>query len=118
MAIESIIGFSDLPLRFAATLGFFITCVGMLLSAGLIASRLFFAGYAPGYTSTISVIVFLGGLNLMFLGLVSLYVGRILREVQGRPRFIVKSFEGFSFSEAEMRNPAINASALPQSQHT
>lgn len=101
MAVESIIGFSDLPLRFAATLGFLITCVGMLLNAGLILSRLFFASYAPGYTSTISVIVFLGGLNLMFLGLVSLYVGRILREVQGRPRFIVKSFERFSFTDTK-----------------
>ena len=118
MAVESIIGFSDLPLRFAATLGFCITCVGMLLNAGLILNRLFFTSYVPGYTSTISVVVFLGGLNLMFLGLVSLYVGRILREVQGRPRFIVKSFERFSFSEAPMQNTAITASALPQSQHT
>jgi glycosyltransferase involved in cell wall biosynthesis len=117
MAMESIIGFSDLPLRFAAALGFFITCVGMLLNAGLILNRLFSTNYAPGYTSTISVVVFLGGLNLMFLGLVSLYVGRILREVQGRPRCIVKSFERFSFSEVRMQNPAITASALRQSQH-
>lgn len=98
MALESIIGFSDLPMRFAATLGFFITCIGMLLNVGLIVQRVLFTSYLPGYTSTVSVVTFLGGLNLMFLGLVSLYVGRILREVQGRPSYIIKSLERFSFT--------------------
>ena len=95
LAAESIIGFSDLPLRVAATLGFAITSIGMLLSLGLVMQKLFFIRFAPGYTSTITIVVFLGGLNLMFLGLVSLYVGRILREVQGRPRYIIKSYDGF-----------------------
>ena len=99
--MESIIGFSDLPLKFAAALGFLITCFGMILIAGLVVQQLFYLNFLPGYTSTITAIVFLGGLNLMFLGLVSLYVGRILREVQGRPRFIIKSFERFSFTDTE-----------------
>jgi glycosyltransferase involved in cell wall biosynthesis len=101
MALESIIGFSDLPLRFAAALGFFITCLGMVLTASLVVQQLFYLDFLPGYTSTIATVVFLGGLNLMFLGLVSLYVGRILREVQGRPRFVIKSFERFPFTGTE-----------------
>jgi glycosyltransferase involved in cell wall biosynthesis len=99
LAVESIIGFSDLPLRIAATLGFAITSLGMLLSLGLVIQKLFFTRFAPGYTSTITVVVFLGGLNLMFLGLVSLYVGRILREVQGRPQYIIRSYDGFPHAE-------------------
>src|ERR1700733_10563963 len=99
LAVESIIGFSDLPLRIAATLGFAITSIGMLLSLGLVIQKLFFTRFAPGYTSTITIVVFLGGLNLMFLGLVSLYVGRILREVQGRPQYIIKSYEGFQLAD-------------------
>jgi len=116
MAVESIIGFSDLPMRFAATLGFFITSIGMLLNTGLIVQRLFFANLLPGYTSTVSLVIFLGGLNLMFLGLVSLYVGRILREVQGRPGFIVKSFERFSFADATAKDNAqpLGANASPR----
>jgi dolichol-phosphate mannosyltransferase len=98
MATESIIGFSDLPLRMAATLGFVITSIGMLLAAMLVLRQLASFQFLPGFTSTMTAIVFLGGLNLMFLGLVSLYVGRILREVQGRPRFVVKSFENFTFN--------------------
>jgi glycosyltransferase involved in cell wall biosynthesis len=97
MAMESIIGFSDLPLRIAATLGFIITSIGMLLAAALILEQFASFRFLPGFTSTLATIVFLGGLNLMFLGLVSLYVGRILREVQGRPRYVVKSFENFMF---------------------
>ncbi|MCU1336548.1 MAG: glycosyltransferase family 2 protein [Bryobacterales bacterium] len=93
MATESIIGFSDLPLRLAAALGCGVTFVGVILIAGLALQRLFFAETLPGYTSTLGMIVLLGGANLMFLGLVGLYVGRILREVQDRPRYVIKSFE-------------------------
>jgi dolichol-phosphate mannosyltransferase len=98
MAMESIIGFSDLPLRIAATLGFIITMIGMLLAITLVLGQLATFRFLPGFPSTITAIVLLGGLNLMFLGLVSLYVGRILREVQGRPRFVVKSLENFPLS--------------------
>jgi dolichol-phosphate mannosyltransferase len=99
MATESIIGFSDLPLRLAAALGCAVTMVGILLVVGLVVQQLFRAEMLPGYTSTLSVIVLLGGANLMFLGLVGLYVGRILREVQDRPRFVIKSFENFFSDE-------------------
>ena len=101
MAVDSIIGFSDLPLRMAAALGFAITCIGMLSIAVLAVQRFSSVNLLPGFTSTISAIVFLGGLNLMFLGLVSLYVGRILHEVQGRPRYVLKSLAGFADSGGE-----------------
>jgi glycosyltransferase involved in cell wall biosynthesis len=93
MAAESIISFSDLPLRLAATLGFVVSAFGVLLVGRLLVMRWFFSEVLPGYTSTMSVIVLLGGANLTFLGLVGLYVGRILREVQDRPRYVIKSFE-------------------------
>jgi glycosyltransferase involved in cell wall biosynthesis len=120
MALESVIGFSDLPLRIAATLGFLITVIGMLLAALLGLEQIVSFRFLPGFTSTIAVIVFLGGLNLMFLGLVSLYVGRILREVQGRPRFVVRSFENFVFhTEAQDSAPiAETSSGLLQTRRT
>src|SRR5579884_148755 len=96
MAKESIIGFSDLPLRMAAGMGAMVTVVGLMLIAGLVIQKLFFADMLPGYTSTLCVIVLLGGANLLFLGLVGLYIGRILHEVQDRPRYIIKSLENFS----------------------
>jgi dolichol-phosphate mannosyltransferase len=91
MAWESILGFSDLPLRFAAILGTGITLIGCVLTAGLLVRRIIFANLLSGYTSTVAVIVILGGANLLFMGLIGLYLGRVLQEVQGRPRVIVKS---------------------------
>jgi glycosyltransferase involved in cell wall biosynthesis len=93
MATESIVSFSDLPLRLAAALGFLVTGFGVLLVGRLLVMRWFFTEILPGYTSTMSVIVLLGGANLTFLGLLGLYVGRILREVQNRPRYVINSFE-------------------------
>jgi dolichol-phosphate mannosyltransferase len=90
MATESIISFSDLPLRFAAVFGFCVAAAGLLLIAVLVVQKLFFVRFLPGFTSTISVIVFLGGLQIFVMGLASLYIGRILTEVQGRPLFLVR----------------------------
>jgi glycosyltransferase involved in cell wall biosynthesis len=94
LATESIISFSDLPLRLAAAAGSVIAGLGLILALVLIIDRLYLGTVAPGYASTIVVVIFLGGTNLMFLGLIGVYVGRILGEVQGRPRFIIKSFLG------------------------
>jgi dolichol-phosphate mannosyltransferase len=95
MARESIISFSDLPLRLAAACGFIVSAIGVLLIGRLLVMRWFFAQVLPGYTSTMSVIVLLGGANLTFLGLIGLYIGRILREVQGRPQYVIKSLRNF-----------------------
>jgi glycosyltransferase involved in cell wall biosynthesis len=96
MATESIVSFSDLPLRLAAVLGFIVSGLGVLLVGRLLVMRWLFSEILPGYTSTMSVIVLLGGANLTFLGLLGLYVGRILREVQNRPRYVVESVENIT----------------------
>ena len=114
LATESIIGFSDLPLRLAVALGSGVTGVGLLLMGWLLVRWLLFADTLPGYASTITVIVLLGGANLMLLGLVGLYVGRILREVQDRPQYVIKSFENFAGHEnypTGVRNPTRSLNA-------
>ncbi|MBL0287527.1 MAG: hypothetical protein IPQ19_08925 [Bacteroidetes bacterium] len=50
----------------------------------------------PGYTSTISIIVFLGGFQILVIGLASLYIGRILKEVQNRPLYVIKDRINFN----------------------
>ncbi|MBJ6759369.1 glycosyltransferase family 2 protein [Myxococcaceae bacterium JPH2] len=90
MALETIISFSDLPLKMAAALGMGIALVGLLMVLFLVISKLFFVDYQAGYTSTISITVFLGGVQILVVGLASLYIGRILREVQNRPLYVVR----------------------------
>lgn len=94
LAIASIISFSDYPLRLAVKFGFAMVTLGMLLGLFLIADKLFLRDIAPGYTSTLAAIVFLGGLQMMVTGVASLYIGRVLAEVQQRPMFVVRETYG------------------------
>lgn len=90
LATKAITSFSDRPLLMTIAAGAF----GLMLSSGftayLFARKLFFDVGLTGWTSTIAAIVFMGSLNLITVGLTGLYVGRIYREVKGRPIFIVK----------------------------
>ena len=89
MAFDSIISFSDFPLKLIVSFGIFIVLIGFLLILYLLISKLFLKEYVPGYTSTISIITFIGGLQILVIGLASLYVGRILKEVQNRPLYVI-----------------------------
>ena len=91
MAFEAIISFSDLPLRIAVALGFGVVFAGFFLTLALIAQKLFFVNVQLGYTSTICLIISLAGVQLVVVGLASLYIGRILREVQKRPIYVIKN---------------------------
>jgi dolichol-phosphate mannosyltransferase len=95
MAFESVISFSDLPLRLVATFGFIIAALGFVLTGYMIISKLFLVNVRPGYTSTVSLIVFLGGVQIFVIGLGSLYIGRILKEVQNRPLYVVRDSVNF-----------------------
>jgi len=96
MALEAIISFSDIPLKLIAMTGILIALIGFLLMIYLIIIKLFFVEMRPGYTSTFSVIVFFGGVQILVIGLSALYIGRILKEVQNRPLFVVKDTYNFN----------------------
>ncbi|HEX8111333.1 MAG TPA: glycosyltransferase family 2 protein [Kofleriaceae bacterium] len=106
MAIATIISFSDFPLRLAVKFGLLVAASGVLLGTAIIVDKLFFRALMPGYTSTIATIVFLGGVQIAVTGVASLYIGRILSEVQGRPLFIVRETYGGAVRELEMPAPS------------
>jgi dolichol-phosphate mannosyltransferase len=91
MAAEAIISFSDLPLKLTVLMGFVVVVVSFLLALALAIQRLFFANVQLGYTSTVCLIVFLAGVQLTVIGMASLYIGRILREVQHRPLYLIRN---------------------------
>lgn len=90
MALDSIISFSDLPLRMVALLGMGLALVGLVLTLALVIQKLFFVNLQAGYTSTVAIIVFFGGAQIFVVGLASLYIGRVLKEVQNRPLYVVQ----------------------------
>ena len=94
MATNSIISFSDLPLRMTVVVGTFIALCGFLYALVVIYQRLFMDVQA-GFSSLVSIIIFLGGVQMLVIGLASLYIGRILKEVQNRPLYVVREKVGF-----------------------
>lgn len=101
MAFEAIISFSDLPLRFTVALGTGVAMIGFLLAAYLTVGKLFFIQFRAGYTSTMTAIVLIGGVLISVIGLASLYIGRILSEVQGRPLYVIR--DSFNIRALERR---------------
>ncbi len=91
-AFDGITSFSEIPLRFATVLGFIVSAFAFVYTAVVIALK--FAGLnEPGYTSTMVAILFLGGVQLIGIGILGEYVGRIYEQVKGRPLYLVSSFE-------------------------
>ena len=90
MAFDSIVSFSDLPLRIGIVVGGTIAVLGFVSAIVVIIQKLFFRDLLPGYTSLFSLIMFIGGIQILLVGLAGIYIGRILREVQNRPLYLVR----------------------------
>jgi dolichol-phosphate mannosyltransferase len=90
LALAGYVGFSTLPLRAAAWLGFACASAGFALAGFSIVARLTRPGVPQGWASTIAVILFIGGLQLIILGVIGEYLGRVYDEVRRRPSYIVR----------------------------
>lgn len=112
MAYTSIISFSDFPLRLAVKFGMLIAAAGMLLGVALLVQKIFLTSFLPGYTSTFVMIVILGGVQIAVTGVASLYIGRILGEVQKRPLFVVRETYGGPVREFE--EPVLRVPSAPK----
>lgn len=89
LAFDAIFDFSELPLKFAVRLGVFIAFLGLLGLLGIFISKIFI-DFQAGWPSIVGLILLSLGTQLFFLGIVSLYIGRIYKEVKGRPLFSIK----------------------------
>ncbi|MFD1199589.1 glycosyltransferase family 2 protein [Brucella gallinifaecis] len=91
LAINGITSFSVAPLRLVTALGLVVSVFAFLTALWAILIRTLYFGHAvPGWASTILPILFLGGIQLLSLGIIGEYVGKIYLEVKKRPRFIVE----------------------------
>lgn len=95
LAMDGVISFSTAPLRLALNAGFFIAAISFLAGTWAIFVKLFGSGVIPGWTSILVVVSFMNGVQLILIGLLGEYIGRIYEEVKGRPLYIVKASRGF-----------------------
>lgn len=88
-ALEGIVSFSSIPLRWVLHMGVMISCGSLLYALYIIARTLFYGVDVPGYASLITVILFLGSLQLIALGVIGEYIGRVYMEAKSRPIYVV-----------------------------
>ena len=101
LAYDGVVSYSFVPLRLVTQLGFLISLVAFALIVYLLTLRIFSGQLMMGWTSTIVVILFLGGVQLVSLGILGEYVGRIFDEVKRRPLYVVAETVGFAAQRVE-----------------
>ena len=90
LALDGITSASTVPLRVWSYLGGFVALGALLYAAVIVVRTILFGVEVPGYASMMVAILFLGGLQLLSLGVLGEYVGRILIETKGRPLYVVQ----------------------------
>jgi len=103
VALNGIVSFSMIPLRLAAWLGLVASSLAILGILYALVLRLATQIWVPGWTLLFIAVLFLGGTQLIFLGVIGEYVGRIYGEVKRRPLYFVKERLGFPTSDVRTR---------------
>jgi dolichol-phosphate mannosyltransferase len=104
-AFDGIASFSEIPLRFATLMGFIVSGFAFVYAVVVVVLK-FLGLNEPGFTSTMVAILFLGGVQLIGIGILGEYVGRIYDQVKGRPLYLVSRFEPAAAPPAPESAPA------------
>lgn len=89
LGIEGVTSFTTAPLRFSTIVGFIISMIAFSYMCWVLLKALIWGDPVAGYPSMMIVILFLGGIQLLSLGIIGEYLGRIFNEAKGRPVYII-----------------------------
>ena len=89
-AIEGIVSFTTIPLRIATFSGILISLIAFIYLLYIFVNNLFYGNPVAGWPSLICIILFLGGIQLLSLGIIGEYLARTYGEVKKRPVYIIK----------------------------
>jgi glycosyltransferase involved in cell wall biosynthesis len=94
LAIEGIVSFTTFPLKIATLVGIFTSLCAFIYMIYVIIKAILWGDPVSGFPTLLSVILFLGGIQLLALGIIGEYIGRIFHETKGRPVYIVREYNG------------------------
>jgi len=93
-ALDGITSFSLLPLKIWTYVGLIISLLSLFYASFLVMRTIFLGIDVPGYASLMVAILFLGGIQLITLGIIGEYLGRVYEEIKGRPLYLVRDLYG------------------------
>jgi glycosyltransferase involved in cell wall biosynthesis len=93
-AIDGITSFTNVPLRISTIVGFIVSLFAFLYMIYVFIKALIYGDPVQGYPTLVILILFLGGIQLLSLGIIGEYIGRIYNETKNRPDYIVREFNG------------------------
>jgi dolichol-phosphate mannosyltransferase len=96
LAFDAIFDFSEIPLKMAVRLGFILFVFGLLYLLGIIFTKIFIFDFQLGWPSIMGAIILGAGLQLFFIGIAAIYIGRTYKESKKRPLFSVKELTNIS----------------------
>jgi len=94
LALDGLVSFSYIPLRVITVLGFVVSFISIVLAIFYVIQRLTIGLYPPGFATLTVAIFFLAGIQLITIGVIGEYVGRIFEEVKRRPLYVVRQLSG------------------------
>ena len=94
LAIDGITSFTSAPLRISTFVGFVVSMLAFIYMIYVFIKALIWGDPVQGYPSMVILILFLGGIQLLSLGIIGEYIGRIYNETKNRPDYIVREFNG------------------------
>ena len=92
LALEGITSFTVMPLKLATYVGLAVALLSVLYAAEVLVKTLIMGNPVAGYPSLMTVVLFLGGVQLMFLGVIGEYLGRVFNETKQRPLYLVERY--------------------------
>ena len=101
LAIDSFVGFSHAPIRFMSIMGGVVAFLGFIYAAFIVGFALFSSSTPSGWATVITVVLVLGGFQIMMLGMLGEYVWRGVDETRQRPLFIVEETKHFGESSSK-----------------
>ena len=98
LAVDGITGFTTAPLRLSMLIGFIVSFISIAYIIFIIFKTILYGETVQGFPTLMCVILFLGGVQLISIGIIGEYIGRIFNETKNRPTYIAESFNGDKIS--------------------
>lgn len=110
-AVDGVTSFSNFPLIAWGYVGAIIASTSLVAGGYFVIDTLIHGVDVPGYASLIVAVLFFGGVQLITLGIIGSYVGRIFQEVKRRPLYLVRETHGFAADKEDAPQPPVRVSA-------